>query len=346
MDFSKSIPKIEKKIGYTFKDKSLLKQAFTRTSFCNEHINEKVPYQSNEVLEFFGDSVLSLAIATLLVKGNSQRYQNGLKTSWDEGDFSTIKSKLSDKKNLSGVTGQLGIEEFLLMGEGDQKLGISREMSVKEDLFESVIGAIYIDSDYNVNRVMTVVERLLNLKEYMKSDTPPIQSNKNALQEWCASKAHKRENPIYKTLSESGPDHKKIYRRGVYIGEVLYGIGEGKNLKIADSEGAKIALEALKNEYEISLKNTKAQDKSPATKLREYASSEHKAPPSYKDLGESEYSTIQKRDFAVECIFDSYREIGRGETKSEAKSNAVLRVLEKIKRTQRAKKQATQKKRK
>ena len=345
MDFSKSIPKIEKKIGYVFKDKSLLKQAFTRTSFCNEHTNEAVPYQSNEVLEFFGDSVLSLAIATLLVKGNSERYPNGLKTSWDEGDFSTIKSKLSDKKNLSGATGKLGLEEFLIMGEGDQKLGISKEMSVKEDLFESIIGAIYIDSDYSVSRVMGVVERLLNLKEYMKSDTPPIQSHKNALQEWCASKAHKRENPVYKTLSEMGPDHKKTYRRGVYIGEALYGIGEGKNLKIADSEGAKIALEALKNEYENASKSTSSSEKSPATKLREYASGEHKAPPSYKDLGESESSTIQKRDYAVECIFDSYREQGHGETKSEAKANAALRVLEKIKRAKRAKKQTAEKKR-
>ena len=73
--FSDSIAEIEKKIGYTFKDKSLVTQAFTRTSYCNEHKPSKNErYQSNEVLEFFGDSVLSTAIVTLIIKEFSERY--------------------------------------------------------------------------------------------------------------------------------------------------------------------------------------------------------------------------------------------------------------------------------
>ena len=110
-----NVGEIEKKIGYTFKDKSLLIQAFTRTSFCNE-INPtvKTKYHSNEVLEFFGDGVLSLSIISFLLKECTERYEHGIKTELGEGDFSNIKSKLSDKQNLSKSMKALGLEKPLL----------------------------------------------------------------------------------------------------------------------------------------------------------------------------------------------------------------------------------------
>ena len=246
MNFKENIPKIEKKIGYVFRDKSLLCQAFTRTSYSNEHSGaEKL--QSNEVLEFFGDSVLSCAIVSFLVKECSDRYRYGIRTELGEGDFSNIKSKLSDKKNLSRATGALGLHQYLLVGEGDEKLGIREEPSVMEDLFESIIGAIYIDSDMDMNAVMRSVSGMLNVLEYLNS-APPMQSAKNALQEWCAQGSVKLGPPEYKTLSESGPDHKKLFERGVYIGGELMGTGKGKNLKIADSLAAEAALMRLKKE--------------------------------------------------------------------------------------------------
>ena len=85
MDFKKYIPEIEKKIRYKFKDTSLLTQAFTRTSFCNEKNRGKQCYYSNEVLEFFGDSVLSTAIVSLLLKSRTERYEHGIKTPLKEG---------------------------------------------------------------------------------------------------------------------------------------------------------------------------------------------------------------------------------------------------------------------
>ena len=96
--FPTCLPEIEKIIGYTFRDKSLITQAFTRTSFCNENGGA---YQSNEVLEFIGDSVLSVSIITFLMDMHAERYEHGIRTVFGEGDFSNIKSKLSDKKNLS-----------------------------------------------------------------------------------------------------------------------------------------------------------------------------------------------------------------------------------------------------
>lgn len=328
MDFKRAIPIIEKKIGYEFKDKSLLKQAFTRKSYSNENRG----IESNEVLEFLGDSVLSLSIATLFMKAKSTRYENGLSTEWSEGDFSNVKSKLSDKKNLSRASRELGLCDYLLLGEGDRKLGIKDEASVNEDLFESIIGAIYVDSGYKVPSVMAVVERLLSLKEYQKSDTPPMQSYKNALQEWCAAREHRLANPVYKTISESGPDHKKSFKRAVFIGDKMYGVGEGKNQRAADTEAARISLEMLRAESEK--KNGNVKDKvSPATRLREIAASERKASPVYRDRGESDKSNEKRRVYLIECSYDGVLAVGEGESKSIAKENAILKVLDLIKKS-------------
>ena len=115
MNFEENIGKIEKILGYSFRDKTLLRQAFTRTSFCNEKNSSGHEYQSNEVLEFFGDSVLSCAIIGVLLNAYTKRYPYGIKTELNEGDFSNIKSKLSDKKNLSDSMRELGLQKFLRM---------------------------------------------------------------------------------------------------------------------------------------------------------------------------------------------------------------------------------------
>ena len=254
--FPDSIGKIESIIGYVFRDKSLLMQAFTRTSFCNE-INQKssVKYQSNEVLEFFGDGVLSASIITFLLTKHAERYEHGIRTRLDEGDFSNIKSKLSDKKNLSLCIAALGLQHHLRMGEGDAKLGIENEPSVMEDLFESIIGAVYIDSDMNMPTVMQVVSRMLDLNG-LTAKEPPLQSAKNALQEYCQDKSRRLPPPRYETLSEDGPDHKKQYRRGVFVGDRLVAEGVGKNLKLADAAAAEAALEVLKKENEQKKKDS------------------------------------------------------------------------------------------
>ncbi|MBQ9084746.1 MAG: hypothetical protein IJY24_03725 [Clostridia bacterium] len=249
-NFDKRVGEIEKIIGYTFKDKSLLRQAFTRTSYCNEHkILGGERLQSNEVLEFFGDGVLSVAIISFMLKACTERYAYGIKTDLTEGDFSNIKSKLSDKKNLSACAMSLGLGAYLNIGEGDAKLGIVNEPSVMEDLFESIIGAVYIDCGMSIPQVMRVVEKMLDVNEYI-SKAPPIQSAKNALQEWCADKKRRLPQPVYRTLGEDGPDHKKTYVRGCYIGERLVARGMGKNLKLADASAAESALGILIAEEE------------------------------------------------------------------------------------------------
>ena len=238
---------IENKINYTFKDKSLLCQAFTRESFCNENRHGKaVIYQSSEVLEFFGDGILSASIITHLIRTRSKRYEHGIKTTLSEGDFSNIRSKLSDKRNLSENVKRLGLNQYLVMGNGDRLLGIADEASVAEDLFESIIGAVYIDSDFSIPTVMEVVSVMLDLNEYIdKNAKAPMQSYKNALQEWCADKKRRLPAPVYRKISESGPDHNKTYVVACYIGADKASEGSGRSVKIAETEAARIALSAL-----------------------------------------------------------------------------------------------------
>ena len=331
MDFSKSIKDIEKKIGYAFRDKSLLKQAFTRSSFSNEkNYRGRESYSSNEILEFFGDSVLSTAIITLLMRSKTQRYEHGVRTELTEGDMSNIRSKLSDKRNLSKSTKSLGLQKYLLLGEGDEKLGISEEASVMEDLFESIIGAVYIDSNMNLETVISVVSGILDVSVYSNGEAT-IQSYKNALQEWCADKKRRLPPPVYRTVSESGPDHRKTYERGCYIGDRLVATGSGKNQKIADAQAAEAAIKALMaEEAKTSGDKMRKMSEGAAQSLRAYAAKNKLPSPEYHDLGECPESTMQSPIYKVECCFMGKSTTATGRSKQEARDMASLNMLSEI----------------
>ena len=378
-----NIAEIEKKIGYVFKDKSLLTQAFTRTSFCNEvNLTSKVKYHSNEVLEFFGDGVLSLSIISFLLRECTERYEHGIKTELGEGDFSNIKSKLSDKQNLSKSMKALGLEKHLLMGEGDKKLGIQNEPSVMEDLFESIVGAIFIDSDMNMQAVIKSVASMLDMSVY--TDRQKIsQSAKNALQEWCADKRRRLPAPRYETLSEDGPDHKKTYMRGCYIADKLMGRGIGKNFKLADAAAAEDALKTLmaQNEQNMQTKIVKNEANSatePKVKSKTPASDSAKSDTNKKseplpagradaDKNAVSYSALLKKyatsnkkpsavfrdlgekrngkstEYAVECSFMNATAIGVGKTRPEAREDSCRLIAEELGIGKRKQKPVTQK---
>lgn len=327
MNFKEYIPEIEKKIGYTFADKSLLTQAFTRSSFCNEHkVRGEREYISNEVLEFFGDSVLSTAIISMMLRDKTERYEHGIYTRLDEGDFSNIRSKLSDKRNLSGSLAALGLQKYLRMGEGDEKLGIANEPSVMEDLFESIVGAVYVDCGMNMSEVIRVVSGMLDVSGYF-SRSAPIQSFKNALQEWCADKKHRLSPPQYKTISESGPDHKRIYERAVLIGDRVVATGKGKNQKIADSAAAEAALEVLKKEAN----NNQNVNLTSLSELKSFALSNKSPSPEFRDLGETESSTPSLREYRIECRCMGQSAVATAHSKQEARAIAAEKLLSALK---------------
>ena len=332
--FTEHIPDIEKTIGYTFRDKTLLTQAFTRTSFCNEEKKvSPLPRQSNEVLEFFGDSVLSVAIVSLLMQELSKRYEHGVYTELAEGDLSNIKSHLSDKKHLSEGMKSLGLQRFLCMGEGDIKLGIQNEPSVMEDLFESIIGAVYIDCDMNIATVMSVVSHMLSIQSYLTpAKARPMQSYKNALQEFCADKRRRLGAPRYEAVSEEGPEHCRLYTRACIIDGRTVGVGTGKNQKAAEAEAAKAALEALTREESAgTLPAVEAEKEDFIRRLNAYASKMKANAPTFHDLGVTQSSTASVPRFLCECRLDTRSVTAEAASKRDAKQAAAREMLKQLK---------------
>lgn len=251
MVFEKSIPRIEEVLGYTFRDKALLRQAFTRESFCNE---ARGTVESNEVLEFCGDSVLSAAIVTILMEKYATRdRESGLLSHLEEGDFSIIKSNLTNKSMLGARMQAIGLAAYMRIGTGDRVKKIWEEPSVREDLFESIIGAIWFDCGGDMATVIRVLRPLLDIDGYLKKDgAPKAPSAKNAVQEWCDAPARRGARFIYVKVGESGPDHQKRYTVECRVitpdGRTLVGRGEGRSTKRAEMQAAADVLRLLEKE--------------------------------------------------------------------------------------------------
>jgi len=171
MDFE-YIQQIEQTIGYTFKNKDLLLQAFVRSSYAEE--NDE--FESNQVLEFIGDKVLDVVIVGILASRYSVRGKSSEKDghhwfvcSKNEGDLTEIKKSLVESKRLASVTERLGLHKFLLLGKGDAKNNIQDQAHVKEDLYEAIIGAVALDSDWNYVAITSVIDKTLDPRTILEN---------------------------------------------------------------------------------------------------------------------------------------------------------------------------------
>ena len=221
--------KFEEKAGVTFKDKNLLKQAFTHRSYINENRDSKLEH--NERLEFLGDAVLELVITDYLYKR--------LKDS-NEGELTSLRSALVNADTCSLVAQSLGANDFLLLSKGETKdTGRARQYILANTL-EAIIGALYIDQGYDVakNFILTHVAPLTEdiLKGGAWIDAKSLFQEK--AQEYAGL------TPTYKTVRESGPDHDKHFTVSVSVGDKVYGEGEGKSKQDAEQEAARTALNA------------------------------------------------------------------------------------------------------
>lgn len=154
---------IEKTLGYTFKNRALLVQAFTRRSYTQENGGE-----NNELLEFIGDKVLDVTVVKILSEnlgaiGESGEYRD--MTGKGEGGYTKIKAGLVERKSLAARMGELDLARFLRMGRGDALNGIDRQDKVREDLFEAIIGAVALDSGWDMAATARVVERMLAIDD-------------------------------------------------------------------------------------------------------------------------------------------------------------------------------------
>ena len=227
----KNAPMIESKIGYAFHDRSILALAFVHRSFINE--NRDIA-QHNERLEFLGDSVLGLLIAEYLY-----RYL----PSNPEGDLSYLRSRLVEASSCVAYIQKLDLEKHLLLGKGERMNDGRGRDSILADLFEAIIGAIFIDGGIEAAKEFLFKNFSHEIDEILKT---PLRNWKALLQDYCQKKY--QHPPVYKVLSESGPDHSKIFKISVCIDDRELGNGEGPSKKEAQQAAAADALSKVKEE--------------------------------------------------------------------------------------------------
>lgn len=219
-------PLIESKIGYHFKDKSLLGLAFVHRSFVNENRDTEVHH--NERLEFLGDSVLGLVISEYLYK-----YLPGK----PEGELSCLRSRLVEASSCVAYIQKLGIEGHLLLGKGEQRNDGRGRESILADLFEAIVGAIYLDGGLAAAKRFLFKTFSKEIEKILKRP----QCNWKALLQDYTQKKHQK-TPIYHVVEESGPDHDKSFVVAVTINDEEVGRGTGASKKEAQQSAAGAAL--------------------------------------------------------------------------------------------------------
>lgn len=224
----KNASHIEAQLNYTFKDKFLLALAFVHRSYINEN---KHITQHNERMEFLGDSVLGLLTADYL-------YCNLPAT--PEGDLSCLRSRLVDASACVSYIQKLQLEKELLLGRGERMNDGRGRESILADLFEAIIGAVYLDGGIEAARGFLFKNFSVEIEEILKT---PLRNFKAVLQDYCQKKF--QHPPVYKVLSETGPDHSKLFLISVEIDGQELGRGEGSSKKEGQQAAAESALASI-----------------------------------------------------------------------------------------------------
>ncbi len=227
---AKVLKGFEKKLGYRFRHKKILKNSLTHKSYANEKRLEASAH--NERLEFLGDAVLELVVSHLLMENYPESA---------EGDLSKLRASIVNEKTLANVAREHCLGEYLYLGRGEE-MGAGREKSsLLADALEAVLGAVYLDRGFK--KAFKVIKKIaLELFDQVGQEGF-YKDYKTQLQERAQTLF--RMVPKYKLVAESGPDHDKTFEVNILIrGEVL-GKGSGKSKKNAEQDAAKQALAHL-----------------------------------------------------------------------------------------------------
>lgn len=218
--------------GFTFDDPLLLVTAFTHRSYVNEH--KKSAKEHNERLEFLGDAVLELVTTEFLFSHYSE--PEGILTNW--------RAALVRTESISAAASRLGFAPLLRLSRGERHGSERAHHQILANAFEAVVGAIYLDKGYAAASDFLDKTLLNTFEEILK--TGSWRDAKSRLQEVAQSVDGL--TPVYKVLAEEGPDHDKIFRLGVYVGNRLLGEGKGPSKQVAQQEAAQNALSQYGNQ--------------------------------------------------------------------------------------------------
>jgi ribonuclease-3 len=219
---------LERKLGYSFKNRDLLRRALIHRSFAFE----KETGENYEVLEFLGDAVIGLIVSEELIKRFPDK---------SEGELSQIRAFLVSEPSLSKLARTINLGDFLYLGKGEKRTGGKEKDSILCDVFESVFGALYLDAGFEkarkvfkekfLNKLWEILEKAVTYKDF-----------KSYLQE--ITQREYKLLPQYRVVKAEGPEHDKTFTVECTVNQLkTYGVGKSK--KAAEQEAAKEMLKAL-----------------------------------------------------------------------------------------------------
>ena len=227
MNEQTAVKQFQEKIGYQFKDESLLFEALSHSSYANEN---KKTRNSNERLEFLGDSVLSIVVSDHIF----EHYKH-----LPEGDLTKMRASLVCEKALFEFSKKIDLGSYIFLGKGEEMTGGRTRPSIVSDAFEAVIAAIYLDGGMEI-----VSKYILSfLPENITPDLSVFHDYKTALQE--VIQRNPEEKIEYHLKGESGPDHNKQFTVQVLLNSNVIGEGTGRSKKTAEQLAAKEALSLM-----------------------------------------------------------------------------------------------------
>ncbi len=232
-DERKRLAEFEKRLDYRFKDESLLILALTHRSFAFQEGNDRC--DSNERLEFLGDSVIGLLINEALIREHPLE---------NEGVLTQAKSVLASRVVLGEVAETIGLGAALRVSTNEDESGGRERESILADAFEAVLGAIYLDGGLDPAR--DLIRRMLWIRKDDFLDDESHRNYKSQLQERVQSRY--KSPPRYRISSTSGPDHSKAFVVEVLVQGEVAGTGSGRSKKDAEQDAAKLALDRFPEE--------------------------------------------------------------------------------------------------
>ncbi|MGN0160524.1 MAG: ribonuclease III [Lachnospiraceae bacterium] len=225
---NRNLGELEKRIGYSFQDKDLLRHAMTHSSFANEHRLKRLA--CNERLEFLGDAVLEITVSEYLFNHFPMM---------PEGEMTRTRASMVCEPTLAFCSRDIELGDYLLMGVGEERTGGRYRDSIVSDAFEALIGAIYLDGGFTsakdfINRF--VLDDIQNKQLFYDSKT--------ILQEMV--QAVTKEVLSYELIQAEGPDHDKTFTVEAHLGDQVIGTGIGRTKKAAEQEAAYKAILSLR----------------------------------------------------------------------------------------------------
>jgi ribonuclease-3 len=221
---------LQQAVGITFRDVSLLQQAFIHSSYINENPGSQL--SDNERLEFLGDAILSFVIAEALYREFPH---------FGEGELTEIRISLIRQETLAEVASTLKLGDYILVGKGEESSGGRQRQTNLADAFEALIGAIFLDQGLDAASGFVLSKLHIRLEEIKAKGIG--RNYKALLQEFTQAKY--KQLPTYRVVEASGPDHDKGFTVEVVLGDRVSGTGTGKSKRAAEMDAARAAWEKL-----------------------------------------------------------------------------------------------------